>query len=71
MIKKCHYDVILWGGFGSTKCDPNLTSHLRRFFAGYAVMRQVKGQRSGDTSKWDASALEIPTKLWPLANGLC
>ena len=34
MIKKCHYDVILWGGFGSTKCDPNLTSHLRRFFAG-------------------------------------
>ena len=37
MIKKCHYDVILWGGFGSTKCDPNLTSHLRRFFAGQAV----------------------------------
>ena len=35
MIKKCHYDVILWGGFGSTKCDPNLTSHLRRFFAGH------------------------------------
>ena len=34
MIKKCHYNVILWGGFGSTKCDPNLTSHLRRFFAG-------------------------------------
>ena len=37
MIKKCHYDVILWGGFGSTKCDPNLTSHLRRFFAGVCV----------------------------------
>ena len=35
MIKKCHYDVILWGGFGSTKCDPKLMSHLRRFFAGY------------------------------------
>ena len=34
MIKRCHYDVILWGGFGSTKCDPNLTSRLRRFFAG-------------------------------------
>ena len=38
MIKKCHYDVILWGGFGSTKCDPNLTSHLHRFFAGYGAV---------------------------------
>ena len=38
MIKKCHYDVILWGGFGSTKCDPNLTSHLRRFFAGRVIL---------------------------------
>ena len=43
MIKKCHYDVILWGGFGSTKCDPNLTSHLRRFFAGN---NHVKFQKS-------------------------
>ena len=43
MIKKCHYDVILWGGFGLTKCDPNLTSHLRRFFAGKtAVCLQTK-----------------------------
>ena len=39
MIKKCHYDVILWVGFGSTKCDPNLTSHLRRFFAGLKLDR--------------------------------
>ena len=37
MIKKCHYDVILWGGFGSTQCDPNLMSHLRRFFAGHSL----------------------------------
>ena len=37
MIKECHCYVILWGGFGSTKCDPNLTSHLRRFFAGDTV----------------------------------
>ena len=42
MIKKCHYDVILWGGFGSTKCDPNLTSHLRRFFAGYSGILTLK-----------------------------
>ena len=40
MIKKCHYDVILWGGFGSTKCDPNLTSHLRRFFAGKVTFEE-------------------------------
>ena len=43
MIKKCHYDVILWGGFGSTKCDPNLTSHLHRFFAGTAVTTSIDG----------------------------
>ena len=34
MIKKRHYDVILCGGFRSTKSDHKLMSHLCRFFAG-------------------------------------
>ena len=54
MIKKCHYDAILWGGFGSTKCDPNLTSHLRRFFAGWSmgsgVLESIKSVRERITS---------------------
>ena len=53
MIKKCHYDVILWGGFGSTKCDPNLMSHLRRFFAGqHAWMCVFTKRRIWDVFFW-------------------